>query len=186
MKYLGVFENKLPGLVDGIMQNGVFILKLSSPIYDRYELWNLEWRSKERKLRRVYDDKHGLITYFHNPTGDDWISATTLFSKCSRNKSYTKVCGTLQESLDLVLENFLRHTAFSEIPSDPSVHWEPSVYNNKAFFNYIAGGRYFSGYRRHTGKVYATDSLGKSVIKGERMTLKEVADYFYTLDRLDK
>lgn len=186
MKYLGVFENELPGLVDGVMQSGVFILKMSSPIYDRYELWNLGWRSKERKLCRVYDDKHGLITCFYNPTGDDWISATTLFSKYSSSRSFTKVCGTLQEAIDLVLENFFRHTVYAEIPSDPSKYWEPCVYNNKAFFNYRIGSRYYSGYRRHTGKVYAADALGKSVIKGERMALKEVAEYFRTLERLNK
>lgn len=115
MKYLGVFEDELPGLVDGAMQSGVFIQKLSSPIYDRYELWHLGWLLKERKLRRIYDDKHGLITCFHSSTRDDWISATTLFSKYSPNRSFTKVCGTLQEAIDLVLENFFRHTVYAEI-----------------------------------------------------------------------
>ena len=186
MKYLGVFEDELPGLVDGAMQSGVFIQKLSSPIYDRYELWHLGWLLKERKLRRIYDDKHGLITCFHSSTRDDWISATTLFSKYSPNRSFTKVCGTLQEAIDLVLENFFRHTVYAEIPSDPSKYWEPCVYNNKASFNYRIGSRYYSGYLRHTGKVYAADALGKSVIKGERMTLKEVAEYFRTLERLGK
>lgn len=185
MKYLGIFESELPGKVDGIMQSGIFLMKLASPIYDRYELWKLSWRGKERRFDRIYTGDHGLIICFHGAKQDDRITASTVFSKYSTGRSYTKTCGTLQDAVDLIIENYARHSVYTEIPGDPSIYWEPCVYNNKAFFNYRSGGCYFSGYRRRTGKVFIADSCGRSVIKGKDMTMEEVADYLRTLRRLN-
>lgn len=187
MRFLGIFENETPVQAEGVTQKDVFLLKMSSPIYDRYELWYIDgglWRGT--RMCRVYDDNSGLITCFHRRVTGEYISATTLFSKHSPRRRFTRDCNTLQEAIDLVIENFFRHTVYSEIPSDPSTPWEPCVYKGKEFFNYRTGGSYYSGYRRHTGKVYATSSLGRSIIKGEELTIKEVADYFRTLERLGK
>ncbi|WP_293702315.1 hypothetical protein [uncultured Parasutterella sp.] len=183
MRYLGVFDERLSWDAE---VGDFFFLKMVSPIYDRYELWEMRQYPSGVRVSRVYNDTHGLITCFHRKGQDDVIQATTLFSRYSKRKSFTADCGTIQNAFDLIIENYLRHATASQIPSDSSCFWEPLVYNGKGFFNFTVGAYYYSGYRTHTGLVYAKDDMGKSVLSKEKMTMEEVVGYFRTLAKLGK
>lgn len=185
MTFLGVFEKELPPLTKEI-EGDLLFLKMTSPIYDRYELYAAVGYPTYYDWRRFYDEDHGLIICQHRKNSDDLIRATTLYNMYSKRKSYTANCPTLQSAIDLIIENYYRHRVTSQIPIDPSEYWEPYVYNNKTFFNFTTGGHYYSGYRFHTGLVYAKDDMGRSVISRKRMTMEEVADYFRTLKRLGR
>lgn len=171
-----------------------FLLKTASPLYDRYEPWRA-CRSIDGTLSnwaRIGDADHGMIICEHREKHDDTITVALLNGKYNLRRRYTTECPTLEDAIDLLVSNYLRHDTQSRLPcreGDEFELYEP--YKGRTFFNYfwgcgLTGTHYFSGYMRENGKTYIKDELGRSVLSGECMTINEVAAYFRTLQKLDQ
>lgn len=193
MKYLGIFESELPNFRE-IEIGDFFLLKTTSPLYDRYEPWRA-CRSIDGTLSnwtRIGDADHGMIICEHREKHDDTIVVALLNGKYNLRRRYTTECPTLEDAIDLLVSNYLRHSIVSRLPCREGDEFELyAPYKGQTFFNYfwgngLVGIHYFSGYIRKNGKTYAKDDHGRSALSGERMTLDEVLAYFRTLQKLDQ
>lgn len=176
MRYLGIFDTALPDASDG----DVCLVKLTSGICDYYQL--VRWNGKRNAWYKLDPcNAHGVIEDWHEKAWYQGAKVTTFFSTYSRSRSFTRWNQTLDQAVNLLITNYLRH-AYREEGDDLL-----SYYKGIGYFNTILkDGRYVSGYVRPNGKLYVRNSWGQSIVSGAKVKPEEIKDVIESVVRLNQ
>lgn len=174
MKYLGIFNAGLPRASN----RDICLLKLTSEVCDRYQL--IRWKEEDEAWYQLDPWKpHGVIEHWHKKSWYQGAKVTTFFSTYSRSRSFTRWNQTLDQAVNLLITNYLRH-AYREEGDDLL-----SYYKGIGYFNTILkDGRYVSGYVRPNGKLYVRNSWGQSIVSGAKVKPEEIKDVIESVVRL--
>lgn len=177
MRFLGIFDKELPDLKE-LEDGDVCMVKMTSPYCDRYELIRVDEVVKEKSWQNAlpWNENHGVVKHYSSGL----VEAKTCFSKYNTSRSFTRYSRNLEECIDLVITNYLRHSNYLQADKPELVEYKGTGY----FAMRLGDGSYVSGYVRPNGKLYVRDSWGESIVSGAKVKPEEIVSVIKSMRKL--
>lgn len=183
IKYLGKFDNWIPGSISNPDAKGGDILFIKSSAYaDTWTLHTLDsactfnedgsWEDpclqpfpvsyprKHSMYTLIFTYKEGVKTLYR-------VNATSYCARYSSGRAFSHQFNTEEEAQDFIITNYLRHVSGEFSGHSVDFH----EYKGAKYFSKQTASVYISGVIKPNKKLYLKNSHGKAIISGTKIDI---------------